>query len=72
MRLPGCRPQRQLRGWTIGELARRAGLDYKSAMRADRGDSVAERTARKLARALADNPPPAVMAELLAPEGTLS
>jgi len=69
VKLPGCRRQRELRGWTIGELARRAGVTYKAAMNADRGDKVSGRTAQALARAFAGNPPPEGMVELLEAQG---
>lgn len=65
MRLPGTRRQRQLRGWTTSELAKQAGLDYKSAMKADLGRSVSEATARRLAATFAEHPVPEGMAELL-------
>lgn len=57
MRMPGLRQQRELRCWTVAELARRAGVKWPTAAMADSGEEVSPVTARKILLALEASPP---------------
>lgn len=41
-------------GWSLSELARRAGLDFNTTKRAENGEPVSSRTAMALARAISE------------------
>ena len=56
VRLPGLRQQRELRCWSITDLARYAGLTRPTAAQADAGEEVSPGTARKILQALEANP----------------
>jgi transcriptional regulator with XRE-family HTH domain len=56
MRLPGLKRQRELRCWSISDLARYAGVTRPTAAQADAGQEVSSGTARKVLRALEANP----------------
>jgi len=64
VRMPGLRPQRVLRCWTIAELSRRSGVKWPTANTADAGDEVSVETARKIMRALEACPPSAIASRL--------
>lgn len=56
MKLPGLRRQRELRCWSVADLARFAGLTWPTAAQADAGREVSSATARKILGALEANP----------------
>ncbi len=56
MRLPGLKRQRELRFWSVSDLALYSGLTRQTAAQADAGDEVSPRTARKILNALEANP----------------
>lgn len=65
MRLPGLRSQRELRCWSVADLARAAGCTWPTAAQADDGGDVSPGTARKILLALEASPPsPTAMALL--------
>jgi len=45
---------RQQFGWSIGEMARKANIDYSTLKRALEGESVSARTARSLAQLISE------------------
>src|SRR5262245_13840348 len=57
MRMPGLRQQRELRCWSVAELARRSGVKWPTAAMADAGEEVSPDTARKILLALEACPP---------------
>jgi hypothetical protein len=56
-RLPGLRRQRELRYWSIADVARASGLSWPTAAQADAGEEVSLATARKILAALEASPP---------------
>jgi hypothetical protein len=66
MRMPGLRQQRELRCWTVAELARRAGVKWPTAAAADDGVEVSAETARKILLALKASPPSEIAVLLFA------
>jgi hypothetical protein len=71
MKMPGLREQRELRCWTVAELARRAGVKWPTAATADAGEEVSVETARKILLAL-EACPPSEIASRLFRVGTLA
>lgn len=70
MKLPGLRSQRELRCWSVADLARAAGCTWPTAAQADMGGEVSPGTARKILLALEASPPsPTAMALLSGEEG---
>lgn len=65
VKLPGLRHQRELRCWTVADLARAAGVTWATAELADDRGDVSPRTAHKLLEALEANPPSPVAFQLL-------
>lgn len=57
MRLPGLKQQRELRFWSISDLASYAGLTWPTAAQADAGKEVSPRTAKAILEALEGHPP---------------
>lgn len=68
MRLPGLRHQRELRCWSVADLARAAGLTWPTAAQADAGEDVSAATARKIHDALEASPPSDTAKRLLESE----
>lgn len=62
--MPGLRQQRELRCWTVAELARRAGVTWPTAAVADDGEGVSHETAQKILSALEECPPSEIAASL--------
>lgn len=57
MKLLGLRSQRELRCWSVADLARVAGCTWPTAAHADGGGEVSAATARKMLLALEASPP---------------
>ena len=64
MKIPGCRYERERRGLSAAALAQRSGVAENTIRSAESGADVREKTAAKIARALEEVPPLAVMSAL--------
>jgi len=64
MKIPGCRYERERRGLSAAALSQRSGVAENTIRNAEAGADVMEKTAAKIARALEEVPPLAVMGAL--------
>jgi hypothetical protein len=69
MRLKGLRQQRELRCWSLADLARATGLTWPTVAQADAGAEVSAATARKIRDALEANPPSATALHMFGQAG---